>query len=42
MKKSTTLILSTLALAMSSAAFAAGEPIIGLITKTETNPSSSR
>ncbi len=38
MKKSTTLILSTLALAMSSAAFAAGEPIIGLITKTETNP----
>ena len=23
---------------MSSAAFAAGEPIIGLITKTETNP----
>lgn len=38
MKKSTPLILSTLALAMSSAAFAAGEPIIGLITKTETNP----
>lgn len=38
MKKSTTLILSTLALAVSSTAFAAGEPVIGLITKTETNP----
>jgi fructose transport system substrate-binding protein len=38
LKKTTTLILSTLALAMSASAFAAGEPIIGLITKTETNP----
>jgi fructose transport system substrate-binding protein len=37
MKKSTPLILSALALAASSA-FAAGEPVIGLITKTETNP----
>src|SRR3990167_9793936 len=36
MKKSTPLILSALALAASSA-FAAGEPVIGLITKTETN-----
>jgi len=37
MKLSTTLLLSTLALAC-SAAFAANEPVIGLITKTETNP----
>ena len=37
MKKSTPLILSVLALAASSA-FAAGQPVIGLITKTETNP----
>ncbi len=37
MKKSTPLILSALALAASSA-FAAGVPVIGLITKTETNP----
>ena len=37
MKKSTPLILSALALAASTA-FAAGEPVIGLITKTETNP----
>ena len=37
MKKSTPLILSALALAASSA-FAAGEPVIGLITKPETNP----
>ena len=37
MKKSTPLILSLLAFAASSA-FAAGEPVIGLITKTETNP----
>nr|WP_315494275.1 sugar ABC transporter substrate-binding protein [uncultured Rhodoferax sp.] len=37
MKKSAPLILSALALAASSA-FAAGEPVIGLITKTETNP----
>ncbi|HEX2011725.1 MAG TPA: sugar ABC transporter substrate-binding protein [Roseateles sp.] len=39
MKKSLApqLILSTLALA-ASASFAAGEPVIGLITKTETNP----
>jgi fructose transport system substrate-binding protein len=36
MKLSTTLLLSTLSLA-TSAAFAA-EPVIGLITKTETNP----
>ena len=36
MKLSTTLILSTLSMA-TSAAFAA-EPVIGLITKTETNP----
>ncbi|MBP6647235.1 MAG: sugar ABC transporter substrate-binding protein, partial [Burkholderiaceae bacterium] len=31
------LTISTLAFAVSSA-FAAGEPVIGLITKTETNP----
>ena len=37
MKKSTPLILSALALAASSA-FAAGQPVIGLITKTDTNP----
>lgn len=38
MKKTTTLLtLSSLALAATSA-FAAGEPVIGLITKTETNP----
>ncbi|WP_332776768.1 sugar ABC transporter substrate-binding protein [Polaromonas sp.] len=38
MKKTTTfLALSSLALAAASA-FAAGEPVIGLITKTETNP----
>lgn len=37
MKLSTNLLLSTLTLA-TSAAFAANEPIIGLITKTETNP----
>lgn len=37
MKFSTTLILSTLSLAVSTA-FAADAPIIGLITKTETNP----
>ena len=37
MKFSTTLLLSTLTLA-TSAAFAANEPIIGLITKTDTNP----
>jgi len=37
MKFSTTLILSSLALAIGSA-FAADAPIIGLITKTETNP----
>ncbi|TAF84005.1 MAG: sugar ABC transporter substrate-binding protein [Curvibacter sp.] len=37
MKKSTPLILSALALA-ASGAFAANEPVIGLITKTETNP----
>jgi len=38
MKKTTTLLaLSSLALA-SASAFAAGEPVIGLITKTETNP----
>src|SRR5512133_38991 len=37
MKLSTTLILSTLTLA-TSAAFAADQPVIGLITKTETNP----
>ena len=37
MKLSTTLLLSTLTLA-TSAAFAANEPIIGLITKTDTNP----
>jgi fructose transport system substrate-binding protein len=37
MKLSTTLLLGTLTLA-TSAAFAANEPIIGLITKTETNP----
>jgi fructose transport system substrate-binding protein len=36
MKLSTTLLLSTLTLA-TSAAFAANEPVIGLITKTETN-----
>ncbi|MDD3937782.1 substrate-binding domain-containing protein [Rhodoferax sp.] len=37
MQFSNALLLSTLALA-TSAAFAANEPIIGLITKTETNP----
>lgn len=37
MKLSTTLLLSTLALA-TGATFAANEPIIGLITKTDTNP----
>ena len=38
MKKATTsLVLTALALATSSV-FAAGEPVIGLITKTETNP----
>ena len=37
MKKSTPLILSALALAASSA-FAADAPVIGLITKTESNP----
>ncbi|BDT70750.1 fructose import binding protein FrcB [Comamonadaceae bacterium OS-4] len=37
MKKSAPLILSALALA-ASGAFAANEPVIGLITKTETNP----
>lgn len=37
MKFASTLTLSALALA-TSAAFAAGEPVIGLITKTETNP----
>ena len=37
MKLSTTLLLSTLTLA-TSAAFAANEPVIGLITKTDTNP----
>ena len=38
MNKSAPLILSALALALSSVAFAADEPIIGLITKTDTNP----
>jgi fructose transport system substrate-binding protein len=37
MKFASTLALSTLTLA-TTAAFAAGEPVIGLITKTETNP----
>jgi fructose transport system substrate-binding protein len=37
MKKSTALILSALTLA-TTAAFAANEPVIGLITKTESNP----
>lgn len=37
MKLSTSLLLSTLTLAC-SAAFAAEQPVIGLITKTETNP----
>ena len=37
MKLSTTLLLSTLTLALGSA-FAADAPVIGLITKTETNP----
>ena len=37
MNKATTLMLSALAFATSSA-FAADEPVIGLITKTETNP----
>jgi fructose transport system substrate-binding protein len=37
MKKSTPLILSALAMA-ASVAFAADQPVIGLITKTETNP----
>lgn len=37
MKTSTTLILTALALA-TNVAFAADQPIIGLITKTETNP----
>jgi len=37
MKKSTTLILTALAMA-TNLAFAADQPIIGLITKTETNP----
>lgn len=37
MKLTRTLTLSALALATSTA-FAAGEPVIGLITKTETNP----
>ena len=41
MKLSSTLLLSSLTLA-TSAVFAANEPIIGLITKTDTNPSSSR
>ncbi len=37
MKNRTALLLSSLALAC-GATFAAGEPVIGLITKTETNP----
>ena len=37
MKFSTTLLLSTLTLA-TTAVFAADQPVIGLITKTETNP----
>lgn len=36
-KTTTLLVLSGLTLATASA-FAAGEPVIGLITKTETNP----
>ncbi len=38
MKQYTPLILSALALSLSSAAFAADQPVIGLITKTDTNP----